>query len=67
MFLTFHAFLFRYTKTEVTPVNPDVSLHPDHIGGLRLAVSSFSGIETKFGLVLPKFNAVPSKSSPDQT
>ena len=52
---------FSYTKTQITPVNPEVSLHPDHIGGLRLAVASYSGIETKFGLCLPKFNAAPRK------
>eukprot|EP00794_Sanderia_malayensis_P003007 gene3007-3465_t len=46
-------------KSELAPVNPEVSKHPDHIGGLRLAVSTFSGIETKFGLFLPKFHASP--------
>lgn len=51
------------TRTELTPRNPEISLHPDHIGGLRLAVSSFSGVETKFGLMLPKFNPLP----PSQT
>lgn len=43
------------------PVNPDVSLHPDHIGGLRLAVASFAGIETKFGLCLPVFRSPGNK------
>lgn len=52
-----------YTKTEITPVNPEVSLHPDHIGGLRLAVSSFSGVESKFGLMLPKFNSAPKPAT----
>ena len=42
-------------QTEMKPVNPDISLHVDHIGGLRLAVASFAGIETKFGLCLPVF------------
>ncbi|XP_066912954.1 electrogenic aspartate/glutamate antiporter SLC25A13, mitochondrial-like [Clytia hemisphaerica] len=51
-----------YTRTELTPRNPEVSLHPDHIGGLRLAVASFSGIETKFGLMLPKFSPPPPSS-----
>ncbi|XP_070535510.1 LOW QUALITY PROTEIN: electrogenic aspartate/glutamate antiporter SLC25A12, mitochondrial-like [Ptychodera flava] len=37
--------------TELPPVNPD------HIGGMRLAVATFSGAETKFGLWLPKFRA----------
>ncbi|KAF8788513.1 calcium-binding mitochondrial carrier protein Aralar1-like [Argiope bruennichi] len=31
------------------------STNPDHIGGYRLANATFSGMETKFGLVLPKF------------
>ena len=49
-----------YTKTELTPANPEVSLHPDHVGGLRLALASFSGVETRFGLMFPKFNAAPN-------
>lgn len=49
-------FIFSITRTELTPRNPEMSLHPDHIGGLRLAVASFSGVETKFGLMLPKFD-----------
>lgn len=48
------------TRTELTPRNPEISLHPDHVGGLRLAVASFSGVETKFGLMLPKFDT-PNK------
>ncbi|GFY71627.1 calcium-binding mitochondrial carrier protein Aralar1 [Trichonephila inaurata madagascariensis] len=31
------------------------SMNPDHIGGYRLANATFSGMETKFGLFLPKF------------
>ena len=54
-------FSFRTPKTELVPVNPEVSRHPDHIGGLRLAVSTYSGIETKFGLFLPKFQAAPHR------
>jgi len=54
-------FIYSITRTELTPKNPEVSLHPDHVGGLRLAVASFSGVETKFGLMLPKFS--PSSSS----
>lgn len=48
-------------RTELAPLNPEISQHPDHIGGLRLAVSTFSGIETKFGLFLPKFHAAPNR------
>lgn len=51
-------------KTEMKPVNPDVSLHQDHIGGLRLAVASFAGIETKFGLCLPVFQSPTDKITP---
>ena len=28
----------------------------DHIGGFQVAMPIFDGIETKFGLVLPKFS-----------
>lgn len=31
------------------------SMNPDHIGGYRLAGATFAGIESKFGLLLPKF------------
>jgi len=30
--------------------------NPDHIGGYQVALPIFSGIESKFGLVLPKFS-----------
>merc|ERR1719474_846333 len=33
------------------------SSNPDHVGGFQVAMPIFSGIETKFGLVLPKFSA----------
>ncbi|XP_038046015.1 calcium-binding mitochondrial carrier protein Aralar1-like [Patiria miniata] len=39
-------------STHVADLPP---VNPDHIGGLRLAVATFSGVETKFGLFLPKF------------
>ena len=29
--------------------------NPDHVGGYQVALPIFSSIETKFGLVLPKF------------
>ena len=29
--------------------------NPDHIGGFQVAMPIFSGIESKFGLVFPKF------------
>ncbi|XP_047461281.1 calcium-binding mitochondrial carrier protein Aralar2 isoform X2 [Mugil cephalus] len=39
--------------------------NPDHIGGFRLAVATFAGIESKFGLHLPRYTvpAAPSKAS----
>uniref|UniRef100_T1JI93 EF-hand domain-containing protein n=1 Tax=Strigamia maritima TaxID=126957 RepID=T1JI93_STRMM len=41
------------------PVAADVkSDNPDHIGGYKVALSVFSGIETKFGLYLPRFRPV---------
>ncbi|XP_017772095.1 PREDICTED: calcium-binding mitochondrial carrier protein Aralar1 isoform X2 [Nicrophorus vespilloides] len=38
------------------------SRSPDHIGGYSVALPIFSGIETKFGLCLPKFS-IPSSST----
>ncbi|CAL8297392.1 unnamed protein product [Lota lota] len=44
---------------------------PDHIGGFRLAVATFAGIESKFGLHLPRYaaraQAPPSGSKPGVT
>ncbi|KAM7373033.1 hypothetical protein PAMP_007917 [Pampus punctatissimus] len=40
--------------------------NPDHIGGFRLAVATFAGIESKFGLHLPRYTAAmaaPSNTS----
>ena len=31
--------------------------NPDHIGGYQLALPIFAGIESKFGLFLPRFRA----------
>merc|ERR1712038_1682093 len=33
------------------------SSNPDHVGGFQVAMPIFNGIETKFGLVLPKFSS----------
>uniref|UniRef100_A0AAY4DPU9 EF-hand domain-containing protein n=1 Tax=Denticeps clupeoides TaxID=299321 RepID=A0AAY4DPU9_9TELE len=38
--------------------------NPDHIGGFRLAMATFAGIESKFGLHLPRFR-VPVDLSGD--
>uniref|UniRef100_A0A669CQA8 Solute carrier family 25 member 13 n=1 Tax=Oreochromis niloticus TaxID=8128 RepID=A0A669CQA8_ORENI len=37
--------------------------NPDHIGGFRLAVATFAGIESKFGLHLPRYT-VPTAVAP---
>ncbi|XP_067282688.1 electrogenic aspartate/glutamate antiporter SLC25A13, mitochondrial isoform X2 [Pseudorasbora parva] len=37
--------------------------NPDHIGGFRLAVATFAGIESKFGLHLPRFRASASSNA----
>ena len=40
----------RVSTPDLQPVNPD------HIGGYRLALATFQGIESQFGISLPKFN-----------
>jgi len=40
----------RLLTAEIQPMNPD------HIGGYRLALATFQGIESQFGISLPKFN-----------
>ncbi|XP_041460216.1 calcium-binding mitochondrial carrier protein Aralar2-like isoform X1 [Lytechinus variegatus] len=42
---------------DLPPVNPE------HIGGMQLAVATFSGVETKFGLFLPKFRNLQSQAT----
>lgn len=37
------------------------STNPDHIGGYEVALPIFTGIETKFGLCLPRFQATVAK------
>ncbi|KAF1763657.1 hypothetical protein GCK72_011924 [Caenorhabditis remanei] len=39
------------TKT----IQDESSTNPDHVGGYKLAAATFSGIEHKFGLFLPRF------------
>lgn len=39
----------------ITGLEQVKSSNPDHIGGFALALPIISGIETKFGLVFPKF------------
>uniref|UniRef100_A0A8B9L7M1 Solute carrier family 25 member 12 n=1 Tax=Astyanax mexicanus TaxID=7994 RepID=A0A8B9L7M1_ASTMX len=50
----------RPSGTEPTPKSriselPPVS--PEHVGGYRLAAATFAGVESKFGLHLPKFKS----------
>lgn len=40
--------------------NPIYKINPDHIGGYQAAIPLFSGIETKFGLCLPRFSRPPT-------
>lgn len=35
---------------------------PDHVGGYKLAVATFAGIESRFGLYLPLFKPSASTS-----
>ncbi|CAI4226539.1 unnamed protein product [Auanema sp. JU1783] len=42
-------------SAQMKSISDDSSMNPDHIGGYRLASATFSGIEHKFGLFLPKF------------
>ncbi|CAL8113028.1 unnamed protein product [Orchesella dallaii] len=45
----------------ITSVDQIKSEKPDHIGGFALAVPILSGIESKFGLVFPKFRTTITK------
>ena len=36
------------------------STNPDHVGGYQVAGPIFAGIESKFGLVFPKFHTKSS-------
>ncbi|XP_058804524.1 calcium-binding mitochondrial carrier protein Aralar1 isoform X2 [Phymastichus coffea] len=47
-------------KVPATGVADDMkSTNPDHIGGYQVALPIFTGIESKFGLCLPRFQPVP--------
>ncbi|XP_055468893.1 electrogenic aspartate/glutamate antiporter SLC25A13, mitochondrial [Psammomys obesus] len=48
-------------KSRITLPAPN----PDHVGGYKLAVATFAGIENKFGLYLPLFK--PSASTSNMT
>ncbi|XP_053988123.1 calcium-binding mitochondrial carrier protein Aralar1 isoform X3 [Hylaeus anthracinus] len=48
-------------KVPATGVAQEIrSTNPDHIGGYQVALPIFTGIETKFGLCLPRFQAATS-------
>lgn len=46
-------------KSRITLPAPN----PDHVGGYRLAVATFAGIENKFGLYLPLFKPPSSMAA----
>ncbi|CAI9722151.1 calcium-binding mitochondrial carrier protein Aralar2-like isoform X1 [Octopus vulgaris] len=43
------------SEARPTSLEEKMSRNPDHIGGYRLALATFDGLESKFGLCLPKF------------
>ncbi|XP_046491868.1 calcium-binding mitochondrial carrier protein Aralar1 isoform X4 [Neodiprion pinetum] len=50
-------------KVPTTGVANEIrSTNPDHIGGYQVALPIFAGIETKFGLCLPRYQAVAAKT-----
>lgn len=68
--ISFFFFFFFFRRPEGSEARPThleekMSRNPDHIGGYRLALATFDGLESKFGLCLPKFKApvIPSSSS----
>ncbi len=38
------------------PASAGAAHHPDHVGGYEVARPIFAGIESKFGLLLPRFS-----------
>ncbi len=48
------------SKHEMLDLPP---INPDHIGGYKLALATFEGMETKFGLCLPKFRKMSAAGS----
>lgn len=54
-------------KLPLQTVNIHRSTNPDHIGGYSLALATFAGVESKFGLFLPKFKpgymAIPATAA----
>lgn len=56
-------------KTKKVNLEKELPINKDHIGGYRSAVPLLTGIETKFGLLLPRFgsNMAPDSSSSSST
>uniref|UniRef100_A0A8C5C2T8 Solute carrier family 25 member 13 n=1 Tax=Gadus morhua TaxID=8049 RepID=A0A8C5C2T8_GADMO len=59
-----NVYIYIYTHTKPSGSEPTpksrISLpapSPDHIGGFRLAVATFAGVDSKFGLHLPRYDA----------
>ncbi|XP_052265323.1 electrogenic aspartate/glutamate antiporter SLC25A13, mitochondrial-like isoform X2 [Dreissena polymorpha] len=46
-----------------THLQEQLSRNPDHIGGFRMALATFDGMESKLGLCLPKFRNPISEAS----
>lgn len=58
--LFFFYFFSRPSGSEPTPKSRISELPPvnaEHVGGYRLAAATFAGVESKFGLHLPKFKS----------
>ncbi|KAL5285325.1 SLC25A12 family protein [Megaselia abdita] len=47
------------SEVKMKKMDPIYKINPDHIGGYQAAIPLFSGIETKFGLCLPRFSRPP--------
>lgn len=44
--------------SKIKTIDSDIrQLHVDHIGGYQAAIPMLNGIETKFGLSLPRFSS----------
>ncbi|XP_037919362.1 calcium-binding mitochondrial carrier protein Aralar1 isoform X3 [Hermetia illucens] len=44
-------------KTQIEPITASKTSNVDHIGGYQAAIPMLNGIETKFGLCLPRFTS----------